>query len=251
MYSRLLTEVFKFISQYLSQREVPPPILKLYRAVLRLILIMLHDFPDFICNFYYTLCDAISINCLQLRNLILSAFPRSMSLPCPFESNRHAEFIANLEHSPKISHAYFKILSEFKIDEGLKNFLVSPDSNSNSAFLPYLRERLSHDGQYNTSIINAVVIFVGQKATDKISPHVNKQTTADEYNGLISNMPHAYLFNYLITNLDDEGRYLVIGSMVNHLRYPNNHTHYFSQMILNIFQVILKLLSNTILFCKF
>ena len=33
------------------------------------------------------LCDAIPSSCIQMRNLILSAFPRNMRLPDPFTPN--------------------------------------------------------------------------------------------------------------------------------------------------------------------
>ena len=56
----------------------------LYRGTLRIFLILLHDFPNFLCNFSFELCDSIPINCIQMRNLILSAFPQNMRLPDPF-----------------------------------------------------------------------------------------------------------------------------------------------------------------------
>lgn len=54
---------------------------------LRLILVLLHDFPEFLCGYHFAFCDAIPANCIQLRNLILSAFPRNMRLPDPFTPN--------------------------------------------------------------------------------------------------------------------------------------------------------------------
>ena len=39
----------------------------------------------------------------------------------------------------------------------------------------------------------------------------------------------------MITNLDPEGRYYVLNAIVNQLRFPNNHTHYFSCVVLYLF----------------
>lgn len=52
-----------------------------------MLLVLLHDFPEFLCDYHYGFCDVIPPNCIQLRNLILSAFPRNMRLPDPFTPN--------------------------------------------------------------------------------------------------------------------------------------------------------------------
>lgn len=35
--------------------------------------------------------------------------------------------------------------------------------------------------------------------------------------------------------MDTEGRYLFLNALANQLRYPNNHTHYFSCVLLYLF----------------
>ena len=49
-----------------------------------MLLVLLHDFPEFLCDYHFAFCDVIPPNCIQMRNLILSAFPRNMRLPDPF-----------------------------------------------------------------------------------------------------------------------------------------------------------------------
>lgn len=58
-------------------------------------LVLLHDFPEFLCEFHFPLCERIPISCVQMRNLILSSFPRNMRLPDPFYKN----FKASAERS--------------------------------------------------------------------------------------------------------------------------------------------------------
>lgn len=43
------------------------------------------------------------------------------------------------------------------------------------------------------------------------------------------------IFQILIGDLDTEGRYLFLNAVANQLRYPNNHTHYFSFILLYLF----------------
>ena len=57
------------------------------QGTLRVLLVLLHDFPEFLCEYHFSFCDVIPPNCIQMRNLILSAFPRNMRLPDPFTPN--------------------------------------------------------------------------------------------------------------------------------------------------------------------
>lgn len=43
------------------------------------------------------------------------------------------------------------------------------------------------------------------------------------------------IFQTLIVDLDTEGRYLFLNAIANQLRYPNNHTHFFSFVLLYLF----------------
>lgn len=43
------------------------------------------------------------------------------------------------------------------------------------------------------------------------------------------------IFQRLVMDLDTEGRYLFLNAVANQLRYPNNHTHYFSCVLLFLF----------------
>ncbi|MCL7024101.1 hypothetical protein MKW94_014520, partial [Papaver nudicaule] len=43
------------------------------------------------------------------------------------------------------------------------------------------------------------------------------------------------IFQTLIGDLDTEGRYHFLNAVANQLRYPNNHTHYFSFVLLYLY----------------
>jgi len=49
--------------------------------------VLLHDFPEFLCDYHFSFCDVIPPSCIQMRNVILSAFPRNMRLPDPSTPN--------------------------------------------------------------------------------------------------------------------------------------------------------------------
>ena len=55
-----------------------------YRGTVRVLLVLLHDWPDFLAKFSNSFCDEIPEDFNQIRNIILAAFPKSMKPPDPF-----------------------------------------------------------------------------------------------------------------------------------------------------------------------
>uniref|UniRef100_A0A915KW17 CCR4-NOT transcription complex subunit 1 n=1 Tax=Romanomermis culicivorax TaxID=13658 RepID=A0A915KW17_ROMCU len=87
MYIQLLTDHLRFLAPFLRNIEFQKSIAMVYAGTLRILLVILHDIPELLCEYHYALCDVIPANCIQLRNLILSAYPRNMRLPDPFMPN--------------------------------------------------------------------------------------------------------------------------------------------------------------------
>uniref|UniRef100_A0A2C9KX85 CCR4-Not complex component Not1 C-terminal domain-containing protein n=1 Tax=Biomphalaria glabrata TaxID=6526 RepID=A0A2C9KX85_BIOGL len=101
-YAQLLVDLFKFLGPFLRNAEMTKPMQLLYKGTLRVLLVLLHDFPEFLCDYHYTFCDVIPPNCIQMRNLILSAFPRTMRLPDPFTVNLVVEHLPDINRAPRI-----------------------------------------------------------------------------------------------------------------------------------------------------
>lgn len=59
----------------------------LYKGTLRVLVLLLHDFPEFLCDYHLSFCGVIPSSCIQMRNIILSAFPHNMKVPDPFTPN--------------------------------------------------------------------------------------------------------------------------------------------------------------------
>ena len=66
-YAQLLIDLFNFLSPFLRNAELAKPITILYRGCLRVLLVLLHDFPEFLCDYHYNFCDVIPPNCIQVR----------------------------------------------------------------------------------------------------------------------------------------------------------------------------------------
>lgn len=80
------------------------------QGTLRVLLVLLHDFPEFLCDFHYAFCDVIPPNCIQMRNLILSAFPRNMRLPDPFTPNLKVDMLQDIAQPPRILTSFVSMI---------------------------------------------------------------------------------------------------------------------------------------------
>lgn len=91
MYAQLLVDLLKFLAYFLQNAVMVKPIQCLYKATLRLFLVLIHDFPEFVSDYYALFCDVVPSNSIQLRNLILSALPkRGMPSADPVQVRAHA-----------------------------------------------------------------------------------------------------------------------------------------------------------------
>jgi hypothetical protein len=70
-----------FLQPFLKSGQLNDAVRKLYKGALRGLLMLLHHFPEFLSDYNLSFCELIPASCVQLRNLVLSAFPRSMRLP--------------------------------------------------------------------------------------------------------------------------------------------------------------------------
>uniref|UniRef100_A0A8C9G5U0 CCR4-NOT transcription complex subunit 1 n=1 Tax=Pavo cristatus TaxID=9049 RepID=A0A8C9G5U0_PAVCR len=142
MYAQLLIDLFKYLAPFLRNVELTKPMQILYKGTLRVLLVLLHDFPEFLCDYHYGFCDVIPPNCIQLRNLILSAFPRNMRLPDPFTPNLKVDMLSEINIAPRILTNFTGVMPpQFKKD--LDSYLKT---RSPVTFLSDLRSNLQVSG---------------------------------------------------------------------------------------------------------
>ena len=106
---KLLIALFKFLAPFLKDSELSVPARDMYRGALRILLVLLHDFPDFLSEYHVSLCDSIPPHCLWMFNIILSAYPTDLN---PTDAQR-SEWELNLEE--RIRTVYFSTLREQRI----------------------------------------------------------------------------------------------------------------------------------------
>uniref|UniRef100_A0A0K8TC24 CCR4-NOT transcription complex subunit 1 n=1 Tax=Lygus hesperus TaxID=30085 RepID=A0A0K8TC24_LYGHE len=231
MYAQLLIDLFKYLAPFLRNAELAKPVTVLYKGTLRVLLVLLHDFPEFLCDYHYGFCDVIPPNCIQMRNLILSAFPRNMRLPDPFTPNLKVDMLAEISNEPRVLTEFALMIQPASFKKDLDHYLKA---RTPVTFLSDLRSNLQISNEpglrYNIPLMNALVLYVGHEAIT----YIRKKGLSPNMT-TIAHSAHMDIFQNLAVDLDTEGRYLFLNAIANQLRYPNSHTHYFSCTLLYLF----------------
>lgn len=255
---RLLMNLLVFMEPFLrhanSATPLPNSIAALYKGVTRIILVLLHDYPDFLSDFYTSFCDVLPAACVQLRNVILSAFSRSMRLPDPLSLGLQVAQLPEVSVAPRLMPAWGAALSHNNIKDYVDEFLHAT-ANRASVFPSELISKLMRPAaqlerdptfcKYALPALNALVLYLGKEGiadmTNGGSTPTNVPSTSSGSDGVTSptskfeQTAAMDVFRYLADELNAEGRYWYFSSLANHLRYPNSHTHYFSCVILYLF----------------
>ncbi|XP_065678715.1 CCR4-NOT transcription complex subunit 1 isoform X1 [Hydra vulgaris] len=231
LYHQLLIDLFQFLSPFLRNVELAKQTYLIYKGTLRVLLVLLHDFPEFLCDYHFSFCDVIPPNCIQMRNLILSAFPRNMRLPDPFTPNLKVDLLNDIAHPPRILTNFAQAILPPNFKRDLDSYLKT---RAPVTFLSELRSHLQSINEpgtrYNVPLMNALVLYVGTQAISYIQSKSGATSVQT-----ITHSSHMDIFQNLAVDLDTEGRYLYLNAIANQLRYPNSHTHYFSCTLLYLF----------------
>jgi CCR4-NOT transcription complex subunit 1 len=197
----------------LRDGALTPTVDTLTKGLLRTLLVLLHDFPDYLSENHFTLCNLIPPGCVQLKNLVLSAFPRMKRLPDPFMQGLKLENIVENKDPPRLTVNLAAILDSLKIRTPLDNYLQSRGPED---FIQRLVERIKllpvengvQNGVsskekraiYNVDLLNALVLYVGMQAID--AARKNEETGVLIFD---AKSPHMKLFSSLNAEFDIEG----------------------------------------------
>jgi hypothetical protein len=216
---QLMTEHLSFLNQLLKHRHTRRLLQSekaFYQGTLRFLVVMLHDYPEFLCEHYLSFIQLLPVDCIQLRNVILSSFPRSMILPDPFTTT--LGYMASNTTAPPLQ------LEENDVFHFLHAYLTTGKSSSSQSVGHLLMQYLMQDQQkIDPEKLQQLIFYVGT------------QTKLDTTKSLSENAA-VQIYKYLLTHcVRDHDRYLLINALVDHLRYPNSHTYFFGMTLLHLF----------------
>lgn len=125
IYHRLLLALLHFLQPFLRAGQLAEPIRKLYEGTLRVLLVLLHDFPDFLSEYHLSLCDAMPAVCVQMRNLVLSAYPRSCRPPDSMVDATAISLLPEMQLAPRLIPDVTVALNECGLRMHIDSYMTS------------------------------------------------------------------------------------------------------------------------------
>ncbi|KAI8069271.1 CCR4-Not complex component, Not1-domain-containing protein [Gongronella butleri] len=220
MYHKLVLCLLRFLSPLLDKQVLQTSTKAFYRGTLRYLVVLLHDFPEFLCEYYMVFVQVIPHACIQLRNMVLSAFPLVMHFPDPLTPDLRLDLLPECMEAPSLVQSFTDALPASFLIKLALYAQGAPTPTPASLEDDALALLVDDDQEIREDVLNALVLSAAM-------PVIKTQ--------LASN-PALALYRALITRLPGKGSYLVLSAMADHLRYPNSHTHFFSQAMLTLFR---------------
>ncbi|KAF7547803.1 hypothetical protein G7046_g8897 [Stylonectria norvegica] len=236
-FADLVCQLLDTLGEQLKVFEVSNVAKEIYRATLKLLVILQHDFPDFIAANHIRLCASIPPHCSQLLNAVLAANPhQSPKLPESLQGGAKSDRLEEAGINPALVGDATAILR----DEGLLSVLEQALTNGPSEdIVAHITHAMTHNRPAETTyghipvmanvrVIGAVVIYIGQHAAEQASQAATPMTISGD-DADVSTL------SLLVHELPPDARYYLLANMVNQLRFPNAHTDFFSQVLLYVF----------------
>ncbi len=85
LYFELLCDLLKFVKENITEENMAKhkPYQLFYNGIIKLFIVLIHDFSDFLSAFSLQLCLYIPDKFIQIRNMVISAYPKDMKFQNP------------------------------------------------------------------------------------------------------------------------------------------------------------------------
>ncbi|KAK1822207.1 CCR4-NOT core subunit cdc39 [Friedmanniomyces endolithicus] len=213
-YTKLLCTVFVNLN-ILFRSDTSPMVQDYYRGLNRFLLMLHHDFPEFLIENHFQLNSAIPQGCVQLHNLINSAVPRLVEQPDPFTQGLKINRLDQVRQAPVVAGDVDRVLLDAGIKDAVDRASIGHDIR-NEDYANIAAAVAPAHGSVNPLVAEALVLNIGIHATSASSV-------------FSSAAPPARLLEHLLLRESrPAARHQIAIAMVNQVRYINAHTHYFS-----------------------
>ncbi|RFU35374.1 hypothetical protein B7463_g978, partial [Scytalidium lignicola] len=235
-FSNIMEGLMSYVGELLKPLHIAPVTKEIYRGVVKLLVILQHDYPEFLAGNHSKLCANIPSHCIQLHNLILNANPATFSkMPDPWQPGLKIDRIDEIRESPLNMNDVEAPLRQAGLVEVIEQALQSGPSEDAVAHIAHAIQRKKNREtgsgfvpiNVDLKLIESLVIYVGVQSISRATQKGGPTYTPGS--------PDSTLLSMLVYELHAEARYHFLSSIVNQLRFPNTHTHYFSQALLEVF----------------
>ena len=196
-----------------------------YRGVTRFMLMLHHDFPEFLVENHLRLISSIPVFCFQLQNIVNSAVTRAAisEQPDPFTPGLKINRLEQVRQQPVYHANLDQILEQAGLKDTLQRICTSSTelTNEDSSTITTTLQNLPKQASRLT--LNALTLYIA----------INTTKTSSVFSSAAA--PARLLDRLLREPSTPELRYNLICAIVNQIRYVNAHTHYFSTALQHYF----------------
>jgi CCR4-NOT transcription complex subunit 1 len=232
----LLVDLLTYLTPLLRAPQLTTATRSLYKATLRLFLVLSHDFSDFLSAYCYTLVDVLPPTAVQLRNIILSASltpSPDISTSSLSQAERMPKDVANPPVvKGNVGHVFHQTP---ELARQVEEFLAHPQPNKVPSDLatffvhgtqtPEELAKVEREGSTcNAPLLRSFTTYV-------FLYELEKRGTGPEG---VGNSPAMAMVLRLLPTLPSEALYHVFSAMANQLRAPSSHTRLFHAVLLHI-----------------
>lgn len=188
-----------------EQHPVQGVVKILHQGALRFILVLHHDFPTYLAEYYFPVVDAIPAECTQLRNLVLSTLPPTLAeFPDPFANGLQVKALPAIKDSPVVCGDIVGRLHKANLKELVDSVISGGAQESAGDRVGSIIEQLqaapvSGGVSVDASTMNTLVLYVGMSAIE-----------AAEKDGVPGYQPdgvHSALLSHVAIGLKPYGRH--------------------------------------------
>lgn len=231
----LVEGLTSFVGNLLKPLQIQGHTKDIYRGVLKFLLILQHDFPDFLAANHSQLGANIPSHCVQLHNLILTANPAAFKMPDPLQPGLKIDRVEEIRISPDNMNDFEIPLRQTGLLDVINQALETGASEVAVAQIAHAfqRRKTRQSGlgfvpmSVDLNLMESLVVYIGVQSIARA-----EQKGAPTF---VPGSSDVVLLSMLVHELDPEARYFFISSIINQLRFPSTHTHYFSQALLGFF----------------
>jgi CCR4-NOT transcription complex subunit 1 len=236
VYAKLMETLLVFTGQLVKPAGETLVAQQFYRGVLRVLLVIHHDFPEFLVEHHFRFCNSVPMHCTQLRNLIVSAYPSTITeMPDPFTAGLKVDRLEKNLQAPVIRADVEQVLVNAGIKSTVDSLLKGPDAKQQD--MEKLLQAVHYPQAKSTAfelvpitadpaLIHAITLYIGivtLGADGASAPLFDADSAA------------AKLIENLVKEFQPEARFHMISAIANQLRFPNTHTHFYSYALLHLF----------------
>ena len=222
VYAQLVGTLFGYMGELSHAIETSPLVQDLYRATIRLVALLQHDYPDFLVSHHVSLHGAVPMNIVQLNNIVAYASPATIQeLPDPFNPGLKINRLDAIHQHPDVAIDVWEILGKAGIRETFDKIMSSKDVKTEDVDNILSRFESPADGNRVLNV-NALIVAIGMVATGASSTFSSSSISAR-------------FVERLLTDSEAELRYHIISAMANQLRFPNTHMNWYSTAVLHYF----------------